>query len=119
LKAAGLTQLQVIIGTLLDYGRALDSTLLVILGTVASAQADGTEETAKAVTHPDAVIRYHASDMCLIVHSDASYLSECRAKSRSAGYYFLGELPTDPTATPAPTEYRLQTTEPSMSIPLS
>jgi hypothetical protein len=27
------------------------------------------------VTHPDATIRYHASDMILHIHSDASYLS--------------------------------------------
>jgi hypothetical protein len=26
-------------------------------------------------THPDATIRYHASDMILNIHSDASYLS--------------------------------------------
>jgi hypothetical protein len=26
-------------------------------------------------THPDAIIRYHASDMILHIHSDASYLS--------------------------------------------
>ena len=34
-------------------------------------------------THPDAKIRYHASDMVLNIHSDASYLSEIGAKSSS------------------------------------
>ena len=41
-------------------------------------------------THPAAKIRFHASDMILNTHSDASYLSETRAISRLAGYFFLG-----------------------------
>jgi hypothetical protein len=32
-----------------------------------------------AATHPDAVLSYHASDMVLHVHSDASYLSESQS----------------------------------------
>eukprot|EP00804_Cyclotella_cryptica_P000097 CCRYP_013741-RA/>CCRYP_013741-RA protein AED:0.45 eAED:0.45 QI:0/0/0/1/0/0/2/0/125 len=44
-------------------------------------------------THPDAEIRYHASDMILNVHSDASYLSVPNARSRAAGIFFLGSLP--------------------------
>jgi Na+-translocating ferredoxin:NAD+ oxidoreductase RNF subunit RnfB len=82
--------MQEIVGTLLHYARAIDAILLVALGPLASAQAQGTEATAKAVTqllnycatHPDAVIRYHASDMCLLIHSDASYRSGCTACSR-------------------------------------
>ena len=27
------------------------------------------------------------------IHSDASYLSESRARSRAAGHYFLGSIP--------------------------
>jgi hypothetical protein len=41
-------------------------------------------------TKPDAAIRYYASEMQLKIHSDASYLSETRAKSRIGGYFFLG-----------------------------
>jgi hypothetical protein len=44
-------------------------------------------------THPDAKICYHASDMILNVHSDASYLSAPRAHSRASGYFFLGSFP--------------------------
>ena len=44
-------------------------------------------------THPDAKIRYYASDMILNVHSDASYLSVPNARSRAAGIFFLGSLP--------------------------
>ncbi len=46
-------------------------------------------------THPDAIIRYCASDMILNVHSDASYLSAPKARSQAGGYFFLGSLPWD------------------------
>jgi hypothetical protein len=46
-------------------------------------------------THPDASIRYDASDMILNVHSDASYLSVKNAHSRAAGWFFLGSVPKD------------------------
>ena len=63
---------------LLYYACAVDSTMLVAFGSIASAAH--TAATAQAVTqllnycatHPDAVIRFHASDMVLHVHSDAS-----------------------------------------------
>jgi hypothetical protein len=42
-------------------------------------------------THPDAAIRYHASDMILQIHSDASYLSVSNARSRLGGLFFLGQ----------------------------
>ena len=40
-------------------------------------------------THPDAFIRYHASDLLLWVHSDASYLTESKAGSRFGGHHYL------------------------------
>jgi hypothetical protein len=40
-------------------------------------------------THPDATIRYQASDMILAIHSDASYLSETESLSRAGGIAFL------------------------------
>jgi hypothetical protein len=46
-------------------------------------------------THPDAKIRYYASDMILNVHPNASYLSELETRSRASGHYFLGSLPID------------------------
>jgi acyl transferase domain-containing protein len=42
-------------------------------------------------THPDATIRYHASDMILHIHSDASYLSVSNAHSRLGGLFFCGD----------------------------
>jgi hypothetical protein len=40
-------------------------------------------------THPDATIRYHALDMVLHIHSDASYLSVSNTRSRLGGLFFL------------------------------
>jgi hypothetical protein len=40
-------------------------------------------------TQEDAVLTYHHSDMILAVHSDASYLSEPKARSRAGGHFFL------------------------------
>jgi len=89
--------LQEIIGVLLYYARAVDSTMLVALGSLAAAQAHGTEVTAAActkllnyaATHPDATVRFHASKMILHIHSDASYLSEPAARSRVGGFFYL------------------------------
>jgi hypothetical protein len=46
-------------------------------------------------THPDAKIRYQASDMVLNVHSNASYLSAPNACSRAGGYFFPGSISRD------------------------
>ncbi len=79
--------IQQVIGTFLYYGRAVDSTMLTTLSSIASTQAEPTEETMAntklfmdyAATHQDAIITYRTSDMVLVVHSDASYLSEPKA----------------------------------------
>ena len=46
-------------------------------------------------THPDSIIRYYASNMVLNVHSDASYLTAPKARSRIGGHFFLGKTPID------------------------
>jgi hypothetical protein len=44
-------------------------------------------------THPDATVRYQASEMILHIHSDASYLSVSNARRRLGGLFFLGNKP--------------------------
>lgn len=96
-------RIQQIVGAGLYYGRAVDNTILVALGSLASEQANPTESTEQRAnqlldyltTHPDAKIQFRASDMILNIHSDASYLSEPRARSRIAGVHFLGSIPKD------------------------
>eukprot|EP00957_Ditylum_brightwellii_P035238 2672432-Ditylum_brightwellii.AAC.1 len=42
-------------------------------------------------THPNAAVCFVASDMILVVHSDVSYLSESKARSRAAGHFYLAK----------------------------
>jgi hypothetical protein len=96
--------IQEVIGTFLYYGRAVDSTMLTALSAIASAQAEPTEETMThckqfldyAATHQDAILTYKASDMVLVVHSDASYLSKPEARSHAGGHFFLSSDCEDP-----------------------
>jgi hypothetical protein len=64
---------------------------MTAISSLASQQATATEDTeAKLIqlpnycaTHPDATIRYRASDMILNIHSDDGYLNEPEAQSRA------------------------------------
>ena len=49
-----------------------------------------------AATHPDAIVTYHASDMVLTGHSNASYLSESNAHSQAGGHFFMSNNTTKP-----------------------
>jgi hypothetical protein len=65
------------------------------LNDIATEQTKTTEKTQAAknqmldylATHPDATIRYHAPNMILHIHSDASYLSVSNARSRLGGLF--------------------------------
>jgi hypothetical protein len=69
------------------------------LNDIATEQTKATEKTQASTnqlldylaTHLDATIRYHASDMILYIHSDASYLSVSKARSRLGGPFLLGK----------------------------
>jgi hypothetical protein len=69
------------------------------LNDIATEQTKATKKTQAATnqlldylaTHPDATIRYHASDIILHIHSDASYLSVSNACSRLGGLFFCGD----------------------------
>ena len=43
------------------------------------------------MTHQDAIITYRASNMIVAAHSDASHLSETKARSCAGGHFFLSE----------------------------
>jgi hypothetical protein len=86
--------IQKAVGSLMFYSRATDSTQLLPLGDVASSQSKPTQWTMDtllhllqyAATHPTAPIKFKRSDMVLRVHSDASYLSDPKARSREGGF---------------------------------
>jgi len=98
LDAADCKCIQEVIGVLLYYAHAVDNpTMLVALGTLATQQANSMQSTMQALTHllnycathPDAIICYHASDMVLWMHSNASYLTAPKGCLCVAGYAFL------------------------------
>ncbi len=93
-----------VIGVLLYYGRAANSTILVGLSSLAAAQAKPTKQTLSLVkwlpdytaTNPDAILTYKKSNMILVVHSNASYLSRPSARSHVGGCFFCSADVDDP-----------------------
>ncbi len=89
--------IQHVCGKFLFLGRAVDSTLLCPISAIASQSSkptkDKMQQTLQLLDYlamqEDAVLSYHSSDMVLAVHSDASYLSEPKARSRAGGHFFL------------------------------
>ena len=73
--------------------------MLVALSAIASEQASPTRETMTkvdkfldyAASQEQAVLTYEASDMVLAVHSNASYLSESKVRSRADGHFFMSK----------------------------
>ncbi len=97
LSPAELKCVQDILGTILYYAPAANPTLLAALSAIAAQQSNGTQAVANAcnqlldyvTTQPNAGLWYHACDMILAVHTDASYLSKIGGKSRAAGHFYL------------------------------
>ena len=42
-----------------------------------------------AATHPDAAFTYWSSNMVLVAHNDASYLSKTKSRSRAGRHFFM------------------------------
>jgi hypothetical protein len=89
--------IQQVCGKFLFYGRADNSTLLVPLSTIASQSSAPTTDTLKQTCQlldylamqEGAILTYKCSEMKLVVHSDASYLSEPNVHSHAGGHFFL------------------------------
>jgi hypothetical protein len=89
----------------LFLARGVDGGLLPALSALASQQTNPTERT-KALckqfldymaSQNEAVLTYKASDMVLAIHSNASYLSEPKARSRAGGHMFMAGRDNIPT----------------------
>ena len=82
---------QQVLGTFMYYPRAVDSTILVALSAIATEQQEPTKKTLERVhqfldycaSNDNAILTYKPSDMVLSVHSDASYLSVSKARTRA------------------------------------
>jgi hypothetical protein len=83
--------IQQVCGKFLFLGKAVDSTLLCLISAIASQSSKPTEDTMQQTlqlldylaSQEDAVLSYHAKDMVFAVHSNASYLSKPKARSRA------------------------------------
>ena len=77
----------------------MNSPILPALNTIGSTQAAATEQSIIAITqlldycasNPNPTLRYTRSAMILRIHSDASYLSVTKARSRAAGFFYLSD----------------------------
>ena len=82
LPTTDISRTQSIVGALLYYTRAVDPTMHPGLNEVSITQAKPTQQTLKkclrlldyVATHPNATIRFYASEMILNVNLDAAYL---------------------------------------------
>jgi hypothetical protein len=97
LDKKGKRFIQQVCGIFLFLGRAVYSTLLCPVSEIAFQSSEPTEDTMTqtlqflnyVATQEEAVLTYNASEMKLAAHSDASYLSEPKARSRAGGHFFL------------------------------
>ena len=88
---------QQVCGKFLFLGRAVDSTLLCPISAITSQSETPTEDNMRQTqelldyisTQEEAVLAFKASDMKLAAHSDASYLSKPKSRSRAGGHFFL------------------------------
>ena len=95
--AKGKKFIRQVCGKFLFYGRTVNSTLLMPISVIVSQSVTPTTDTLAHTSQlPDylasqeeAVLTYECSDVKLAVHSDASYLSEPKARSRARGHFFL------------------------------
>jgi hypothetical protein len=99
LTAKQCLTIQKVTGSILYYVRAVEPTVLMPLNDIATEQKKATEKTQATTnqfldylaTHPDTTICYHASDMILHIHNNATYLSVSNAPSRLGGLFFCGD----------------------------
>ena len=106
LDTEGKKYIQEVCGTFLFYARGIDGGILPALSALASQQAKPTKNTMKLcklfldymASQEEAILTYKASDMVLAIHSDASYLSEPKARSRAGGHMLMAannDIPTN------------------------
>ncbi|KAL7460034.1 hypothetical protein ACHAXS_000500 [Conticribra weissflogii] len=103
LSPNGILKIQRIVGSILNYARAVNITVLTALNHIGAEQATASENMQRTVTqlleylatHPDATIHYYASPMVLNVHSDAAYLVAPQARSHASSHFVLGWIPKD------------------------
>ena len=95
---------QQVTSTFLYYAQAVDPKMMVTHRTIASRQEAPTESTMEKAkyfldyeaSHPYTIMSYSSSNMVLAAHSDASYLTKPKARSRSGGHFFMSNNSANP-----------------------
>jgi hypothetical protein len=89
---------QAVMGTLLYYARAVDSTISTALSSLAAEQAKPMQKMMEKVkqlldyycaSQEEAIITYNKSKMIMVVHSDAGYCNKKKAHSQARVHFFL------------------------------
>jgi hypothetical protein len=88
---------QAVMGTLLYYAHAVDSTIFSALSSLATEQEKPTQKTMGKVkqlldycaSQEEAIIIYNISKIILVVHSIAGYCNKKKSCSRAGGIFFL------------------------------
>ena len=99
LNAAQILFVQEVVGVFLYYSRAVDPLMITAINKIGSSQAGADISILDAIERffqyasrwKNNVMRIHASDMKLNVHSDASYLSETKSRSRAGAFMYMGD----------------------------
>ena len=102
--------IQQIIGIFLYYSLAMDFTMLVALGTLASKQSKPTDALWDdttwflnyAANHSTAKTCYSKSNITLHISSDCSYCSQTKSCSRVGGNFYLSSNTANPNLAPDP-----------------
>jgi hypothetical protein len=105
LDKAGKKLVKEVCGVFLFLARGVDGSLLPALSTLASQQANPTEQTPALckqfldymASQDKAVLTYKESNMVLAIHSDASYLSKPKARSHAGRDMFMAGRDNVPT----------------------
>lgn len=101
LDAKGKQKVQSIVGSLLYYGRTIDSSIRSLLNEISTEQASPTENTIKKChmlvdymhTNPYGHMCYVTGKIQLMIVSDAAYLVLPNAQSQEAGHFMLEARP--------------------------
>ncbi len=86
---------------LVHYAQATNMMVLKALSSIAVEQMKASDKTMVRCTQllnyllhkADVKVRFHASNMILNIHSDASYLPKEQTQSRACGHFFIGWMP--------------------------
>ena len=89
--------IQEVTGIFLYYTRAVSTTMLPALGTIATQQMNPNANTTKKVkhfldyvsAHLDTIITYRASNMVFATQSNTPHLSESKTRSCTGGHFFI------------------------------